>query len=380
MTKVVVVTGTRADYGIYYPVLNAIEHSTELELHLLVTGMHLRSEYGNTIEHIKKDGFRISAMVDNLLEGSTHANMARSVGIAIMGMTQAIDEISPDCVMVLGDRGEMLAAAIVSSHLNIPLVHLHGGEVSGTIDESVRHAISKLAHIHLVATEGSKRRLIRLGENSWRIHVVGAPRIETILNNSLPDFQEVKRKYSLAFSKEYILFAYHPVTTEEQNLMDIKKKLETLISTGMILIIIMPNSDAGSDQLVKLYQEFSKATSGVYMITSFEQLDYLTVLKHAKVLVGNSSSGIIEAASFKIPVINIGTRQYGRERSANVVDITANSNELSNALSHVLSEEFQENLKTVTNVYEKKNTSSSIVNVLKSIRKSEEIIQKTITY
>ncbi|MNP04327.1 UDP-N,N'-diacetylbacillosamine 2-epimerase (hydrolyzing) [compost metagenome] len=379
MTKVVVVTGTRADYGIYYPILKAIEQEHDLELHLLVTGMHLKSQFGNTIEHIKKDGFHISAVVDNLLEGTTHANMARSIGNAIIGMTQAFEDILPNCAVVLGDRGEMLAAAIVSSHMNIPLVHLHGGEVSGTVDESVRHAISKLSHIHLVATEGSKERLIRLGEDSWRIHVVGAPRIETIMNTTLPIFEVTKRKYSLDFTAEYILFAYHPVTNEKQDLDSLKGILETLISTGLNIICVMPNSDAGADNIVKLYQQFSN-TTGFYMVTSFEQLDYLAILKQAKILVGNSSSGIIEAASFRVPVINIGTRQWRRERSANVVDISENENELSRALEHVLSEEFQQTLSIAGNVYEKKNTSASIVNILKTICNSEELIQKTITY
>lgn len=379
MRKIVVVTGTRADYGIYYPILKAIERDSELELHLLVTGMHLRPQFGNTIDHIRKDGFRISATVENLLEGTTHANMARSIGIAIMGMTQAFENILPDCVVVLGDRGEMLAAAIVSSHMNIPLVHLHGGEVSGTVDESVRHAISKLAHIHLVATEGSKERLIRLGEDSWRIHVVGAPRIETILNTPLPSLEETKSKYSLDFTKDYILFAYHPVTTEKQNILNLNRLLETLIATGMDIICIKPNSDAGADCIVELYQQFS-SNLGVHMVTSFEKLDYLTMLKYTKVLVGNSSSGIIEAASFRVPVINIGTRQWGRERSANVVDISENESELSIALEQVLSEEFQQSLNTLTNVYGKSNTSCSIVNVLKGITRSGAVIQKTITY
>lgn len=379
MKIIMVVTGTRADYGIYYPVLKAIEEDPDLELHLLVTGMHLSSQHGHTVDDIKRDGFRVSAQVNCLLPGTTHANMSQGIGLAITGMTQAVEEIQPDQVMVLGDRGEMLAAAIVSSYMNIPLLHLHGGEVSGTIDESVRHAISKLAHIHLVATEGSKERLVRMGENDWRIHVVGAPRLETISTAVLPQLEDVSWKYGLPLSKEYILFVYHPVTTEEADLVVIQKMLDTLLERHKEIVCVMPNSDAGADDILKIY-EFYSSEKKIHRVTNFEQMDYLTVLKHCAVLAGNSSSGIIEAASFHIPVINIGTRQNGRERSANVVDIPADETALSAALDQVLSDPFQKMLKTINNVYGKENTSTSIVDVIREISFSQELIQKTITY
>lgn len=379
MKKVLVITGTRADYGIYHPILKAIEADSDLELHLLVTGMHLSPQHGYTLDSIRKDGFRISAQVDCLLQGSTHANMSRAIGLAILGMTQAMEEIEPEDVVVLGDRGEMLAAAIVSSHMNIPLFHLHGGEVSGTIDESVRHAISKLSHMHLVATEGSRERLIKLGEDSWRIHVVGAPRIETIMNTPLPDLAQTKRKYRLNISNQYIVFAYHPVTTESADMFMLCKMLEVLIASEIDIVCIMPNSDAGADAIVEIYDRYVQK-EGLQCVTNFEQLDYLTILKHAEVLIGNSSSGIIEAASFHIPVINIGSRQGNRERSANVIDIIGNETELLSALEYVLSKPFQQIVKSTDNVYSKENTSSSIVEILKKTSKSDVLIQKTITY
>ncbi len=379
MKKVAVVSGTRADYGIYYPILKAIQGDDELELHLIVTGMHLSSSYGNTVENIKQDGFRISARVECLFQGSTHGNMARSIGTGIMGMTQAFESIEPDFVVVLGDRGEMLAAAIVSTHLNIPLIHLHGGEVSGTIDESVRHAISKLAHIHLVATEGSRERLIRMGEDPWRIHVVGAPRIETIENTMLPSLDETKQKYQLDFTGEYLLFVYHPVTTEEHDLVVLNQLFRELVKTELNLVCIMPNSDAGTEKIKEVYKDFA-GEPRIYMATNFGQLDYLVMLKHAVMLVGNSSSGIIEAASYKVPVINIGSRQNGRERSLNIIDIAEDKDELVQALAHVRSKEFQQSLHSLTNVYGRENTSRSIVQIIKQISKTERLIQKTITY
>ncbi|MHA0856214.1 UDP-N-acetylglucosamine 2-epimerase [Paenibacillus sp. CMAA1364] len=383
MKRILVVSGTRADYGIYYPILQAIEADPSLELHLLITGMHLSPQHGYTVNLIKNDGFRISAQVDTLLQGATHANMSRGIGLAILGMTQSIEVIEPDVVIVLGDRGEMLAASIVSSHMNIPLVHLHGGEVSGTIDESVRHAISKLAHIHLVATEGSKERLIKLGEDPWRIHLVGAPRIETMMNTTLPELACTLLKYKINIStNKYILFAYHPVTTLATDLLELNQMLEVLYASEMDIICVMPNSDAGADTILEVYDRFLRkyGSDKIHCVTSFEQLDYLTILRHAEVLVGNSSSGIIEAASYHTPVINIGNRQGRRERSANVVDITENGSELQSAVDYVLSSIFQQRVELVNNVYYRENTSNSIVEILKQISSSDDVIQKTITY
>lgn len=379
MKKILVVTGTRADYGIYYPVMQAIEAEPSLDLHLLVTGMHLSPQHGLSIEQIQKDGFKISAQVPCLLHGATHANMSRGVGLAVIGMTQAMEEIDPDSVIVLGDRGEMLAAAIVASYMNIPLFHLHGGEVSGTIDESVRHAISKLAHVHLVATEGSKERLIKLGENEWRIHVVGAPRLETIKKTVLPKWESVAVQYGLPLLNEYILFVYHPVTTEEHDLLALRGMLDSLLASGKEIICIMPNSDAGADSILEVYETYSNVEK-LHRVTNFDQLHYLAALKNCSVLVGNSSSGIIEAASFHIPVINIGTRQHGRERSANLVDVPVNAEVLTTALDQVFSDSFQQQLKTVQNVYSQPETSTVIVNILKNTSCSRELIQKTITY
>ncbi|MES9692911.1 UDP-N-acetylglucosamine 2-epimerase [Bacillus toyonensis] len=379
MKKILVVTGTRADYGIYYPLLNTIRNEGAYQLELLVTGMHLSPEFGNTIDEIRRDKFSIVATVDNLLQGSNHANMAKSIGLAILGMTQAFESSQPDFVVVLGDRGEMLAATIAATHLNIPVVHFHGGEVSGTIDESVRHAISKLSHIHMVATEGSKQRLLQMGEDSWRIHVVGAPRIETIQKTALPSFKEVKRKYGLNIN-EYYLFVYHPVTTETSKLAkEMDDIFNVLLESKENIICILPNSDAGQD-IINSYYSKLRGHEKLYFIKNFNQLDYLTVLKNAKALIGNSSSGIIEAASFKIPVINIGTRQYGRERSKNTIDVNADYNEVKEALKRIKSSDFINVVRNTENVYGKGNTSEKFLRIIKNIQVNKELIQKSITY
>ncbi len=379
MKKILVITGTRADYGIYYPILKAIEQDKEMTVQLLVTGMHLSAQYGYTIDHILKDGFEIVAQVDSILQHATHANMAKALGIAILGMTEVFEEIHPECILILGDRSEMLAAASVAAYMNIPIFHLHGGEVSGTIDESIRHAISKLAHIHLAATQNSSKRLLQMGEEDWRVHVVGAPRIETIRNTILPATNDIQLKYQLKNLNEYFLFIYHPVTTEHVNLIQIRAILNILLSQQKDVICVMPNADAGSDQITEMYKSFMDH-SNFYPVVSFEQNDYLSILKGACALIGNSSSGIIEAASFGIPVINIGSRQEGRERSQNTVDIQENPEELADALSYISQHQFIEKLKHVINVYEQPDTSKHIVELLRGYDKSERLIQKRITY
>jgi GDP/UDP-N,N'-diacetylbacillosamine 2-epimerase (hydrolysing) len=380
--KIVVVTGTRADYGIYVPLLEKIEKDPDLELGLIVTGMHLSPIYGYTINEIKADKYNIIGTVDILLQGSTSANMARSIGLGIMGMTQILETNQPDLLFVLGDRGEMLAAAIAASHLNIPVAHLHGGEVSGSIDESVRHAISKLSHIHFPATSKSAERLKNMGEDEWRIHQVGALRLDTILNTSLPSFEDVREKYGLNFIQKnnYFLLVYHPVTTEVHSLKkQIKNVLDVLIKQQKEIICILPNSDYGTEEITSIYNEY-KQHSNIKFIENFNHLDYLTVLKHSVALIGNSSSGIIEAASFQVPVLNIGNRQRGRERSGNVVDVTTALEDIEIGLRQVLSESFRQSVSRVSNVYGDGKASDRIVKIIKDLIIDDTILNKIIAY
>lgn len=379
--KICVITGTRADYGIYYPVLSELEQDDAFELSLIVTGMHLSQVYGNTIKEIEKDGFTIAAKVENLLQGATEGNMARSVGLGIMGMTQAFESTTPDLVMVLGDRGEMLAAAIAASHLNIPVAHIHGGEVSGSIDESVRHAITKLSHLHFPSTEGSAKRIMNLGEERSRVHRVGAPRIDTIKTLELPNIETIFTDYSIKFSPEdYLLFVFHPVSTEVKGITtQIEACMEALKELNKNTVVILPNSDAGNDKIFEVYDSY-KNNEQFSFVTNFSPNDYLSVLKHARGLVGNSSSGIIEAASFQLPVVNIGTRQNGRDRSDNVLDVAVNKEEIVQAAEKALSPAFARQLESLTNIYGDGTASKSIVRTLKTLTFDDELIRKKITY
>ncbi|MBO8157766.1 MAG: UDP-N-acetylglucosamine 2-epimerase (hydrolyzing) [Bacillaceae bacterium] len=381
MRKICVVTGTRADYGIYFPLLQKLKKEPDIQLEILATAMHLSPKFGSTYKLIEEEGFTVNYKVDMLLQGSSNGNMARSIGIGILGMSQVFELSKPDFVIVLGDRSEMLAAATAASHLNIPLAHIHGGEVSGSIDESVRHAVTKLSHIHFTSTEKSAERVEKLGEEKWRIFRVGAPRIDVMLDAKLPEVEKVLRKYNIPYHpNNYLLFVYHPVTTESQNMKDqINICLEALKNSRSNVIIILPNSDAGSDDILSVYNQY-RDNSFFSFVTNFEPMEYLSILKNTKAMIGNSSSGIIEAATYKVPVLNIGTRQNGRERSKNIIDVPVNLGEIKNGINKVTSAEFIEEMDNVVNIYGDGHASERIVNVLKQIDINNNLISKKITY
>ncbi|RLQ97144.1 UDP-N-acetylglucosamine 2-epimerase [Falsibacillus albus] len=381
ITKICVVTGTRADYGIYIPLLEKLQIHHRFELSILAAGMHLSPAHGHTINEIKRDGFNITGKVDTILINHTEGNMAKSIGMGILGMTQHFETQPPDLVIILGDRGEMLAAAIAAAHLNIPVAHLHGGEISGSIDESVRHAITKLSHIHFPATSQSAARIQKLGEDPWRIFNVGSLRVEQILSGNLPLFETVTEKYSLPITpKQFILYIFHPVSFECGSIqMQASLTLKKILAKNLPVICILPNTDAGADEVMMAYQNISHDNQ-VFYIKNFQQADYLTILQNARCLIGNSSSGIIEAASFHVPVLNVGSRQQGRERSGNVIDVTPDPADIESGIDLLFSADFQKKVNEVRNVYGAGKTTEKIINTLENIEITPQLTSKRISY
>jgi UDP-hydrolysing UDP-N-acetyl-D-glucosamine 2-epimerase len=336
MRKIAVVTGTRAEYGILKPVLKAIKACPRLDLVLIVTGMHLSKEFGYTIKEIRKDGSTIDAKVEMLYTEDTRAAMAKSIGKCIQKMTEMLERIKPDFIVLLGDRAEMLAGAVAASYMGIPIAHLHGGEVSGSVDDSVRHAITKLAHIHFPATQESANRIIKMGEDPSRIFIVGAPSLDTILNEKPPERAELSKRYGLDLAKPILLVLQHPVVTEaDEAARQTKETLDAIVELKHQTILIYPNADAGGRRMIKVIKKYEKYP----FIKSFKSIpytDYLGLMKVVSVMIGNSSSGIIEAPSFHLPVVSIGTRQKGRERSTNVIDVGYNREEIVEAVKKAL--------------------------------------------
>ncbi len=380
MRKVAVITGTRADYGILYPVLKAIDSSQNLKLQLIVCGMHLCPDFGMTIKEIEKDGFEISDKFETVFSSDT-GSMAKTVGLSIMYAAQSFERLKPDIVLVLGDRGEMLAAAIAACYMNIPVAHIHGGEVSGTVDESIRHAITKLSHIHFPATEDSRNRIIKMGEKEENVFVVGAPGLDVIKSTKYISREEFLNKFGLKDDK-IILMTQHPVTTEIDDVdFQIRETLNAIVSIGKQTVITYPNSDSGGRIIIRRIEEYRQKYSFIKVYKNLSQYDYLNLLNNADVMVGNSSSGIIEAASFKLPVVNIGTRQNGRLRGINVMDAAYSRKEIINAINKSLYDDnYIKSLDKCINPYGDGNASGRIVKILNDIKIDRNLIQKKITY
>lgn len=378
--KITVITGTRAEYGIFYPILKAIQKHSKLQLSLIVTGMHLSPNHNYTVREIEKDGFPIDARVDMLLQNDEGSAMAKSVGLGVLGMAQAFETIKPDIVLLLGDRGEMMAAAIAGAYMNIPLAHLHSGEVSGNIDDAVRHAITKLAHIHFPATEESAQRIRKLGEEPERIFVVGAAGLDTILKEKLYPPEYVANELGLDLKKPVLLVVQHPVTTEVGDAeTQMKATMEALVELGEQTVLVYPNSDAGSYAMIRVIKEYEHLPFIRTFVTIPHRL-YLSLMKVAHVMVGNSSGGIIEAPSFRLPVVNIGTRQKGRQRANNVIDVGHNREEIKNAIVKALGKEFRAQLATCFNPYGEGKTGPKVAKILAEIKLEPWLLQKQITF
>jgi UDP-N-acetylglucosamine 2-epimerase (non-hydrolysing)/GDP/UDP-N,N'-diacetylbacillosamine 2-epimerase (hydrolysing) len=381
--KIAVVTGTRAEYGLLYPVMVAIKKSNDLTLSIIATGMHLSHEFGYTVNDIKNDGFKVDAEVDMILSGDSQVSMAKSLGIGIIGLSQALESIRPDIVVVCGDRGEAFAAAISAAHLMIPVAHLHGGEAArgSNIDDSIRFAITKFAHIHFTATKKHGERVTKLGEEPWRVHVVGSPALDTILNRKFPSHDDVVKSFSLDPNKPVALVVQHPtsIAALDSN-KEMRETMEALSDLKLQSVVIYPNADAGGRAMIEVIKKYE----GLRFIKAFRSLPrdkYLALMSAASVMVGNSSSGIIEAPSFRLPVVNIGIRQEGRDRAENVLDVGHDKEKIKAAIRKVLDDrKFLSKVKNCLNPYGDGKASERIVAILRKTEITSDLLRKRITY
>lgn len=368
--KVLYITGTRADYGLMHETLELLNSDDDIQLNVVVTGMHLMDEFGYSIDEIKKDNFNLH-VVNQTFVKDDEKSMSAFIGNLIVDLTKLMDEIKPDIVLLLGDRGEMLAGAIVASYLQIPVAHIHGGDVSSTVDDSARHAITKLSNIHFPATELSASRIKQMGENPDNIFVVGAPGLDSIIKSKdNVDENYLKEKYNI--SKDFVLVLQHPVSLEVENsACQIQETLNAVKSTDYQVILVYPNADAGGRAMIDKINEYD-----VDAYKNIPHDDFIGLLSLASALIGNSSSGIIESSSFKLPVINIGTRQSGREKAQNVIDVDYDSKEILNALKHIESSEYQNKLKNCKNLYGDGKASERICKIIKGIEINNALLNK----
>lgn len=376
MRKICYVTGSRADFGLMASTLQQANVDSRLSVFICATGQHFAQEFGETINEIETVGIPIAARIPVDLNGSDGAQMARAIGHELIGMTEAFEQLKPDIVMVLGDRGEMMAAALAALHLNIPVVHIHGGELSGTVDEPVRHAISKLSHYHFTATPGARERLIRMGEREETIFVTGAPGLDGITAKVKSNRAALASQFFFDAHKPIALLVFHPVL---QEMHVAEKQAEAIISalrkSQVQILCLMPNSDGGGSN-IRLAIDAAFKHDEFKVVDHMERSDYISWMAIADFMIGNSSSGIIEAAAFDLPVINVGSRQHGRERSGNVIDVSAEQHVLADAIEKIL----KQGRKQYRNVYGDGKAGKRIVELLATLPLTPKLLQKQNAY
>ena len=373
------ITSSRADYcHLYWPLRELAAHP-EVDLKLIAFGPHLSPEFGYTIAEIEKDGFRVDAQIECLLSSDSDIGMAKTIGIATLSLADCLGQMRPDLLLLIADRYEMLAPASVALALRIPVAHIEGGEVSeGAIDDAVRNALTKLSHIHFTSTNRARARVIAMGEEEWRVHRVGAPSLDHLRRSRLPTRDELEIELGLALDQPTILVAFHPTTIPRNTTRDADALFAALNTLSEQLVFCYPNADAGSRLLISRSQDFAKQHRNVRVFTNLSPISYWSLLRHAALLLGNSSSGIMEAASFGVPAVNVGIRQRGRERARNVLDADPTEASILHQISMARSQEFRGSLKGMENPYGDGHAADRIVQVLTTVPINDELLIKRV--
>jgi len=378
MKTIAVVTTSRADYGMLLPVLREIKADPELELQLLVSGMHLSPIFDMTVRLIEANGFEIAERVEMLLSSDTPEGVSKSIGLGIIGFAQVFARTRPDILVVLGDRFEMYAAAVAALPFNIPVAHIHGGDVTqGAIDDALRHSMTKLSHLHFVATETYARRVAQLGEEPWRIKVCGETSLDNLRTIKFLTKEELKSQYGIPVEPKPLLVTYHPVTLEYGKAeWQISELLAALQKFSLPVIFTMPNADMGNNIIRQKIAEHKQSNFNVWCLENMGTQGYFSLMHLAAAMIGNSSSGIVEAPSFKLPVVNIGSRQKGRIRAANVIDVGYDRNEIISGIEKAISEEFRNTLQDLVSPFGDGHAADRIVEGLRSVQINSSLLKK----
>lgn len=370
MKKIAVFTGARSEYGLLYQLIKLFHVNEDVTLQLIVGGMHLTPEFGYTVTEIEKDGFPIAEKIDFLLSSGSAVGTAKSMGLALIAASDCLERLQPDLLVTLGDRTESLAIAQAAMVSRIPIAHIHGGETTeGAIDEAIRHSLTKMSHLHFTSTEEYRKRVIQLGEQPDRVFNVGAPGIDNIVKLELLSWDELQQSLPFSLSRKYIVLTYHPVTlladggvSELNNLLDVLEE-----HPDYDVVITYPNADSSSHKIIELLKAFhEKNASRVKIAQSLGQVRYLSVLKYCQAVVGNSSSGIIEAPSMGVPTVNIGDRQKGRVCSDTVLHCDGSLESIRQSFSQIFDQVFQQKCRAMENPYGQGTASECIADVLLS--------------
>jgi UDP-N-acetylglucosamine 2-epimerase (non-hydrolysing)/GDP/UDP-N,N'-diacetylbacillosamine 2-epimerase (hydrolysing) len=375
--SIVVVTSSRADYSHLYWPLHELAQHPDVELKLIVLGAHLSPQFGETVREIEKDGFPIAARLECLLSSDTDVGMAKTLGLAVLSLADVLAQMRPDLLLLIADRYEMLAPASVALTLRIPVAHIEGGEVSeGAIDDAVRNALTKMSHIHFTSTDGARARVIAMGEEPWRVHRAGAPSLDHLRRSRLLSRKELEKKLQADLRSAPYLVAYHPVTLLRDTTQEADALFAALPRTNAPIFFCYPNSDAGNHALLERTRNFLATRKDARLFVNLDPVTYWSLLREVSMLIGNSSSGIMEAASFSLPVVNVGFRQKGRERARNVLDAEPEALAIRAKIAEAASPSFRESLVGMINPYGDGHAAEKIVQVLTGTPLTEDLIVK----
>ncbi len=374
--KIAAVTTSRADFtALYWPLHDLASHP-DVDLKIIALGPHLSPEFGSTIREIEKAGFHVDARIECLLSSDTDVGMAKTIGLATLSLADCLGEMRPDLLLATADRYEMLAPASVALALRIPVAHIEGGEISeGAIDDAVRNALTKMSHVHFTSTEMARARVIAMGEEEWRVHRTGAPSLDHLRRDALMSREQLEQRLGIDLSRSAAVVTYHPTTIARDTTREAGALFEALEAVPEQLLFCYPNADAGSRALFGRIESFLRDRDGKVFV-NLEPLVYWSLLQHVEFLLGNSSSGIIEAASFALPAVNVGIRQLGRERGPNVLDAAPDPQSILDRVQTARSEGYRQSLKGMANLYGDGCASQRIVGVLASLSLGEELLIK----
>ncbi|MFI5098047.1 MAG: UDP-N-acetylglucosamine 2-epimerase [Candidatus Acidiferrales bacterium] len=374
---IAVVTSSRADYSHLYWPLRDLSQADSVDLRIVALGPHLSPEFGHTFQEIEKDGFTIDARVECLLSSDSDVGMAKTIGVAVLGLADLFGRMRPDLLLLIADRYEMLAPASVALALRIPIAHIEGGEISeGAIDDAVRNALTKMSHIHFTSTQTARQRVIAMGEEEWRVHRAGAPSLDHLRRRTLLTREQLESKLHANLSTPPLLVAYHPVTLAQNTLEEADALFAALAALPDDILFCYPNADAGSRALIDRSKAFLASRGRGVIFTNLDAVTYWSLLAHVKMLIGNSSSGIMETASFSLPTVNVGVRQQGRERARNVLDAAADKSSILRTIDIARTADFRQSLVGMANPYGDGHASEKIVQVLTTVPLTAQLLVK----
>jgi UDP-hydrolysing UDP-N-acetyl-D-glucosamine 2-epimerase len=377
---IAVITTSRADYSHLYWPLRELRAHPEADLKLIVMGSHLSPEFGLSAQEIQKDGIAIAASVETLLSSDTDIGMAKSIGIAVLSLADLLGSMRPDILLLIADRYEILAPASVALALRIPIAHIEGGEISeGAIDDAVRNALTKMSHVHFTSTDNARARIISMGEEPWRVHRAGAPSLDHLRRSQLLTRNELEIELQLDLSQPSMIVAYHPVTLAPDTTYEASALFAALNERSEQILFCYPNADAGSRSLIEQSRRFLSARANGRIFVNLGAVAYWSLLANVDLMVGNSSSGIMETASLALPTVNVGLRQYGRERARNVLDAKAEKQSILEKIGEAKCDRFKSSLKGMTNPYGDGHAAERIVEILTSVSLDENLLRKRVS-